>query len=87
MEDPAEDGEMRIINQFTEMFSVLDIAKWIRDAGNRIGLNVKIAHIANPRIEEELHYYNASHTHLNKLGLKPHLLSSDVIIEMMNVVQ
>ena len=36
----------------------------------------------NPRIESEKHYYNAKNKKMKKLGLKPALLTDDVIIEI-----
>ena len=33
----------------------------------------------NPRVEAEEHYYNAKHTALMDLGLKPHYLSETLI--------
>jgi len=55
-------------------------------AGEKIGLDVKIKNIENPRKEMEEHYYNPVHTGLIELGLEPHLLTQEVLIEMMNVV-
>jgi UDP-sulfoquinovose synthase len=86
VENPAEPGELRIFNQFTETFSVNDLATKVQEAGNRIGLKVEIQHVENPRLESEGHYYNPSHTGLLDLGLSPHYLSEDVLIEMMEYV-
>lgn len=87
LENPPEKGELRIFNQFTETFSVNELAQRIVEAGNKIGLDVKIKNIQNPRKEMEEHYYNPTHTGLIGLGLKPHLLTQDVLIEMMNFVK
>jgi UDP-sulfoquinovose synthase len=86
VENPAEPGELRIFNQFTETFSVNDLATRVKEAGNKIGLKVEIQHVENPRLESEGHYYNPSHTGLLDLGLSPHYLSEDVLIEMMEYV-
>jgi len=58
----------------------------VREAGNQLELNVKIEHVQNPRIEAESHYYNPIHTGLIDLGLKPHCLSEEVLLEMMKFV-
>jgi UDP-sulfoquinovose synthase len=71
---PAAAGEFRVFNQFTEQFSVNMLAEKVRAAATRAGVAVKIDHLANPRLEAEEHYYNAKHTKLINLGLKPHLL-------------
>src|SRR5690242_2802168 len=72
---PAEPGECRVFNQFTEQFSVLEIAELVKTAGNKLGLDVEIDRIQDPRVESEQHYYNAKHSRLLDLGLKPHYLS------------
>lgn len=80
--NPAAKGEFRVFNQFTEQFSVNDLAKRVQETGNKLGFDVKVDHIQNPRVEMEEHYYNAVHSALPALGLKPHLLD-DVVIEGM----
>ncbi len=73
---------MRIFNQVTETFSVNDLAEKIRQVGNKLGYNVKIDHMENPRKEKEEHYYNPNYTGLIDLGLKPHYLTDEVLEEM-----
>jgi UDP-sulfoquinovose synthase len=85
-EHPAEKGELRIFNQFTETFSVNDLATRVKKTGIELGLKVDIQHVENPRLEAEAHYYNPKHTGLIDLGLKPHYLSDDVLQEMMEFV-
>jgi UDP-sulfoquinovose synthase len=86
VDNPADIGELRIFNQFTETFSVNDLAQKVREAGNQLGLKVEIQHVANPRIEAEAHYYHPRHTGLLDLGLTPHYLSEDVLVEMMEFI-
>ncbi|MFM8008646.1 MAG: NAD-dependent epimerase/dehydratase family protein, partial [Dolichospermum sp.] len=62
--NPAEPGEFRVFNQFTELFSVGDLAMMVKKAGNAMGLDVDINHIDNPRVEKEEHYFNAKNTKL-----------------------
>ncbi len=80
--NPPAAGEFRVFNQFTEQFSVLELAHHVRQAGADYGLEVRVDHLDNPRIEKEEHYYNAKHTKLLDLGLKPHLLSETLIESM-----
>ncbi len=40
---------------------------------------------ADPRVEAEEHYYNAKHSKLIDLGLKPHLLSDSLLDSLMNI--
>lgn len=82
--NPAEAGEFRVFNQFTEQFSVGDLALMVKKAGNTMGLNVDINHLENPRVEKEEHYFNAKNTKLLDLGLQPHLLSDSLLDSLLN---
>ncbi len=82
---PAAKGECRVYNQFTEQFSVLDIALKVREAGKDLGMKVEIDHIPDPRVEAEQHYYNAKHSKLLDLGLQPHYLSESLLDSLMNI--
>ncbi len=83
--NPAARGECRVFNQFTEQFSVLDLAHMVQAAGKHLGLKVEVDHLADPRVEAEEHYYNARHSKLIELGLQPHLLSDSLLDSLMNV--
>ena len=85
-ENPADKGELRIFNQLTETFTVNELAAQVETVGNQMGLNVKINHIDNPRIEREEHYYNPKHTGLLELGLQPHFLTEERLSEMVQYV-
>lgn len=86
VEKPAARGELRIFNQFTETFSVNGLAEMVRDVGRRLGLNVEVAHIENPRKELEEHYYNPAHSGLLELGLTPNYLTDDVLAKLMEMI-
>jgi UDP-sulfoquinovose synthase len=86
LENPAKQGELRIFNQFVETFSVNQIAEMVRDSGSRLGLEVQVKALPNPRKEMEEHYYNPAHTGLLELGLKPHHLTAERMDEMMKLV-
>ena len=83
--NPAARAECRVYNQFTEQFSVLDIALKVQEAGNDLGIKVEIDHIPDPRVEAEQHYYNAKHSKLLDLGLQPHYLSESLLDSLMNI--
>jgi UDP-sulfoquinovose synthase len=83
--NPAARGECRVYNQFTEQFSVMDIALKVREAGKDLGMKVEIDHIPDPRVEAEQHYYNAKHSKLLDLGLQPHYLSESLLDSLMNI--
>ena len=82
--NPAAKGEFRVFNQFTEQFSVLQLAEMVREAGRALGLRVELEHLDNPRVEKEEHFYNAKNTKLIDLGLKPHFLSDSLLDSLMN---
>ena len=83
--NPAKPGECRVFNQFTEQFSVLQLAELVKTAGAKMGLRVDIEHFPGPRVELESHYYNAKHSKLIDLGLQPHYLSDSLLDSLMNI--
>lgn len=83
--NPANAGECRIYNQFTEQFTVLELAEMVRAAAWKMGLRVEIDHLPAPRVEAENHYYNAKHSKLIELGLEPHYLSDSLLDSLMNI--
>jgi len=85
LENPAARGEFRVFNQFTESFSVRDMALMVQKVCPK---RVDIAEgLANPRVEHEEHYFHAANTKLLDLGLQPHLLTDEVITEMLDLVE
>lgn len=86
-ENPAASGEFRVFNQFTEVFSILGLAKLVQNCAKQMGLSVKIANMPNPRVEKEEHYYNPKNSSLLKLGLNPRLLSSELVDSMLKKIQ
>ncbi len=80
--NPARLGQYRVFNQFTEIFSIAELAHLVARAGELLGLEVRVKRVENPRVELEEHYYNPVHSKLVNLGLQPHCLS-DVLLESM----
>jgi UDP-sulfoquinovose synthase len=83
--NPAAPGECRVFNQFTEQFSVIEVARLVQTAATKLGRDVEIDHLSSPRVEAEEHYYNAKHSKLIELGLKPHYLSESLLDTLMNI--
>jgi len=82
--NPAEEGEFRVFNQFTESFSIRELADKVAEEFHG---PVEIATgTPNPRVEKEEHYYRAAHTKLLDLGLVPHLLNRSTIASILAVV-
>jgi UDP-sulfoquinovose synthase len=86
-ENPAGAGEYRVFNQFTETFTVSELAEKVKHAGAELGIKVTIDNLQNPRFEAEEHYYNPVHTKLPSLGLQPTLLSENLIESTLGVIQ
>jgi UDP-sulfoquinovose synthase len=86
-ENPADRGEFRVYNQFTEQFSVIELAGLVKHAGEHLGYPVEVQHCENPRVEKEHHYYNAIHTKLLDLGLKPTLLGEELVESMIHAIE
>ena len=85
--NPASRGEYRVFNQFTETFSVLGLAEMVSRQAGDIGLDVRVNHIENPRVELEEHYYNPAHLKLVSLGLQPHHLSEVLMLDILKRIQ
>jgi UDP-sulfoquinovose synthase len=85
--NPAAPGEFRVFNQFTEKFNILQLAQLVQQQARAIGLPVEVQHLPNPRIEAEQHYYNPIAEKLLGLGLKPRLLSQELIDTMLKSIQ
>lgn len=83
---PPKEGEYRVFNQITEQFSLLELAELVVRHSQHFGLEAKIRHVPNPRVEAEEHYYNAAHTRLIELGLEPHLLNGSVLESLIALV-
>ena len=80
--NPPDAGEYRVFNQFTESFSVRQLAEAVIDAYPG---RVDITEIEDPRVEKEDHYYRAAHTKLLDLGLVPHLLNQGTLSAILAV--
>jgi UDP-sulfoquinovose synthase len=84
--NPPELGEYRVFNQFTEQFSVAELAELVQRSAAELGYEVEVRSYPNPRIEAERHYYNAANTKLRELGLKPHHLGEELVRSMLGII-
>jgi UDP-sulfoquinovose synthase len=71
LENPPDEGEYRVFNQFDECYSVNELAEHVVKAVGKLDIEAKIWNIENPRVESEEHYYNPDREKLCKLGFKP----------------
>ena len=85
-ENPAERGEMRVYNQFTETFTVFELAKTVQQAVAARGGEIEIVPVPDPRVEAEEHYYNPRAEKLLELGLEPHFLSDELVKSLFSTI-
>jgi UDP-sulfoquinovose synthase len=71
VENPPNEGEYRVFNQFQEIYSLSELALLVQDMSKELGLEAEVVHTQNPRKERETHYYKADHQNLLDLGYKP----------------
>ena len=84
LENPAKESEFRVFNQYSEKLSINQIAKIVIEAAKDLNISVSSKKIANPRVEQEDHYYNPTNTNLVSLGLKPLFLNKDIVKTMIS---
>jgi UDP-sulfoquinovose synthase len=87
VKNPADLGEFRVFNQFTEQFSVAELAELVKRSAAELDIPVEIKRFPNPRVEAESHYYNAANTKLRDLGLEPHYLGEELVHSVLGIVQ
>jgi len=82
VEHPAAPGEYRVFNQFTEQWSVRQLADKVAAVA---GPGTAVEELPNPRVEADAHYYNAAHTKLLDLGLEPHPLTDATVAGLLEL--
>jgi UDP-sulfoquinovose synthase len=85
--NPPDAGEYRVFNQFTEQFSVGELADLVQRSAAEVGFEIDIEHVENPRVEAEEHYFNPVHTKLLDLGLKPSYLGDELVRSMLKSIE
>ena len=85
--NPPNQGELNIHNQFTEVFSVNELADLVVEAAKRLDLNVEVEKMTNPRFEAEDHYYEVAHDNLKSFGWQPIQLTVDYLVDTLQVIQ
>ena len=86
-ENPADRGEMRVYNQFTETFTVSELATTVQQAVEHRGGRAEITSVPDPRVEAEEHYFNPKAEKLLELGLEPHFLSEELVKSVLSTIE
>ena len=88
LENPPEKGEYRTFNQFSECYSVNELAEHVVNVYEELGGSAEVWNIENPRVEAEEHYYNPDCNHLRDLGFKPtHTLDDELRITLPKLME
>jgi UDP-sulfoquinovose synthase len=85
--NPADRGEFRVFNQFTEQFSVKELADLVQESAAKLNIEVEVESFPNPRVELEQHYYNAKNQKLLDLGLEPHYLGEELVHSLLGQIE
>lgn len=83
--NPPEAGKFRVFNQFTELFTILELAQKVQATALKLKMKCEISYLPNPRVESEGHYYSAKNSCLKELGLKPTLLQEDLLTSLIEL--
>jgi len=85
IENPPIKGEYRVFNQFEDVYTILGLARLVRDVARETGVNPNaiIRNLTNPRKEAEEHYYSPESLKLRKLGYHPSIDMRSAISEML----
>ena len=85
--NPAQKGEFRVFNQYTETFTINDISNKVLQASKDLKIDIKAKNIDNPRIEQQNHYYNPTNKSLLNLGLKHIALDKALLIDLIKKIK
>ena len=88
LENPAGHGEYRVLNQFEDVYNITELAENVQTAAGKLGLDVEIRNLQNPRQELEEHYFNPDHQKLLDLGYQPtHDMAAELDIMIRDLVE
>jgi len=71
IDNPPEPGKSRIINQYDQMYPIVELARSVQRVAAEFGITAEIQHLDNPRWELEKHFYEMEREKLVQLGYEP----------------
>jgi len=87
LENPPRQGEYRVFNQFEEVYDITELGRKVQQVACKLGLDVEIQNLENPRMELEEQYYKPDHQHLLDLGYQPtHDVESELLIMLRDLI-
>lgn len=87
IQNPATPGELRVFNQFTEVFSIREVASAVAQASRDSGIDCQVECVNNPRMEDENHFYSPRNDRLRNLGLQATTLSKELVVSMLALIE
>lgn len=69
-ENPPAKGEYRVFNQLDKTYKINDLAKTVQKVAAKMGMEVGIEPVENPRVEKEEHVYKVQAEKLRNLGFR-----------------
>jgi UDP-sulfoquinovose synthase len=82
IDNPPKNGEYRVVNQFDEIYSILDLANIVFKI-----TGVEFVNIQNPRNEIEDHPYSIKRNVLNSLGFNPKTELETEVVETIKILK
>lgn len=70
-ENPPEPGKVRIINQYDQLYTIIELAEAVKKIAAEYDIIAQIDHVTNPRWELEDHFYEMEREKLVELGYQP----------------
>jgi len=71
IENPPDEGEYRVVNQYDQIYSIMELAEIVQETAARFELPAEIQHLPNPRAEAAEHHYVIERKKLLELGYEP----------------
>jgi len=71
IDNPPDGGKVRIINQYDQVYSILELAEAVQEVAREFGFDSQIENVVNPRWELEKHFYEMEREKLVQLGYTP----------------
>ena len=84
IENPPENGEYRVVNQFDQVYQINELAERVKRIGQKKDLEIKISYLEDPRVELQEHEYVAEHKKLKALGFIPTRQIDDELNDMLD---
>ena len=87
VDNPARKGEVKIHNQYSEIYSAIDIANKVQKAAGEMDISVSISSDEHFKEERQANNYEIKKTQFADMGILPTLLNSELLISELKIIQ